>query len=74
LHHACVEPKTITIYRKGQFTGEISHLTATPAIFRAVALAGSPLFGRETEAMYLLSMLRDVNAPRTIAIASLGFA
>ena len=24
------EPKTITIHRKGQFTGDISHLTGTP--------------------------------------------
>lgn len=31
------EPKTVTIHRKAQFTGEITHLTGTPAIFRAVA-------------------------------------
>ena len=30
------EPKTITIHRKGQFTGDISHLTG-PAIFTAIA-------------------------------------
>src|ERR1035438_7875484 len=30
-------PKTITIHRKGEFTGDISHLTGMPAIFRAVA-------------------------------------
>jgi thioredoxin reductase (NADPH) len=30
-------PKTIAIHRKGQFTGDISHLTGTPAIFAAIA-------------------------------------
>src|SRR5580692_4884159 len=38
------EPKTITIHRKGQFTGEISHLTGTPAIFRAVARGDCQVF------------------------------
>jgi thioredoxin reductase (NADPH) len=31
------EPKTIAIHRKGQFTGDISHLTGTPAIVSAIA-------------------------------------
>jgi CRP-like cAMP-binding protein len=30
-------PKTITIHRKGQFTGDISHLTGTPAVITAIA-------------------------------------
>jgi thioredoxin reductase (NADPH) len=35
------EPKTITVHNKGQFTGDISHLTGTPAIFSAVARGGN---------------------------------
>ena len=31
------EPKTITVHRAGQFTGEISQLTGMPAIFTAIA-------------------------------------
>src|SRR6201746_891682 len=31
------EPKTITVHHTGQFTGDISHLTGTPAIFSAIA-------------------------------------
>jgi thioredoxin reductase (NADPH) len=31
------EPKTIAVHRKGQFTGDISHLTGTPAIVSAIA-------------------------------------
>src|SRR5579864_5064549 len=31
------EPKQLTVHRKGQFTGEISHLTGTPAVVSAVA-------------------------------------
>ncbi len=30
-------PKTITIHGPGEFTGDISHLTGTPAIFSAIA-------------------------------------
>jgi thioredoxin reductase (NADPH) len=30
-------PKTLTAHGKGEFTGDISHLTGTPAIFSAVA-------------------------------------
>src|SRR5206468_1994094 len=30
-------PKTLAIHEKGEFTGDISHLTGMPAIFRAVA-------------------------------------
>src|SRR6202050_3322440 len=45
------EPKTITIHRKGQFTGEISHLTGTPAIFRAVARGDCEVFEISAEAL-----------------------
>jgi thioredoxin reductase (NADPH) len=31
------EPKVITTHGKGEFTGDISHLTGTPAIFSAIA-------------------------------------
>jgi thioredoxin reductase (NADPH) len=37
-------PKTITIHRKGQFTGDISHLTGTPAIFMAIARGNCEVF------------------------------
>jgi len=30
-------PRTITVHGKGEFTGDISHLTGTPAIFGAIA-------------------------------------
>src|SRR3989449_1074013 len=35
--HSGDEPKTVTVHRKGQFTGEISHLTGNPAVVSAVA-------------------------------------
>jgi thioredoxin reductase (NADPH) len=38
------EPKTITIHGKGEFTGDISHLTGTPAIFSAVARGDCEVF------------------------------
>jgi thioredoxin reductase (NADPH) len=31
------EPKRLTVHRKGQFTGDVSHLTGTPAVVSAVA-------------------------------------
>ena len=31
------EPRTVVIHKKGQFTGEISHLTGAPAVVSAVA-------------------------------------
>src|ERR1700744_6267480 len=31
------EPRTIAIHHKGEFTGDISHLTGRPFIFTAVA-------------------------------------
>jgi thioredoxin reductase (NADPH) len=31
------EPKTVTIHRQGEFTGDISHLTGLPAVVSAVA-------------------------------------
>jgi thioredoxin reductase (NADPH) len=37
-------PKTLTIHRKGQFTGDISHLTGGPSIVKAVARGDSEVF------------------------------
>jgi len=31
------EPKTVTVHRKGEFTGDISHLTGLPAVVSAIA-------------------------------------
>jgi thioredoxin reductase (NADPH) len=31
------EPKRLTVHRQGQFTGEVSHLTGTPAMVSAIA-------------------------------------
>src|SRR5258708_3476284 len=35
--HTGGEPRTVVVHRKGQFTGEISHLTGAPAVVSAVA-------------------------------------
>ena len=45
------EPKTITTHRKGQFTGDISHLTGMPAIFTAIARNGCEVFEISGEAL-----------------------
>jgi len=45
------EPKTITIHGKGEFTGDISHLTGTPAIFSAVARGDCEVFEISGEAL-----------------------
>src|SRR5512143_1947971 len=37
LDYSDEEPKTVTIHRMGQFTGDISHLTGLPAIVSGVA-------------------------------------
>jgi len=37
--HSGDEPKTVTVHRKGQFTGEITHLTGNPAVVSAIAEA-----------------------------------
>ena len=42
--HSGDELKTITIHRKGEFTGDISHLTGTPAFFSAVARGHCEVF------------------------------
>jgi thioredoxin reductase (NADPH) len=45
------EPKTITIHEKGEFTGDISHLTGTPAIFSAIARGDTEVFEITGEAL-----------------------
>src|SRR5579872_2516615 len=31
------EPKRVTVHRKGEFTGDVSHLTGAPAVVSAIA-------------------------------------
>ena len=38
------EPKTITVHRKGEFTGDISHLTGLPAIVTAIARGDAEVY------------------------------
>src|SRR2546422_1074494 len=50
--HSGDEPKTVTVHRKGQFTGEISHLTGNPAVVSAVARGDTEVYevsGRSEE-------------------------
>src|SRR3989449_8887895 len=35
--HSGDQPKTVTVHRKGQFTGDVSHLTGNPAVVSAIA-------------------------------------
>jgi thioredoxin reductase (NADPH) len=51
LDHSGDEPKTIAIHHKGQFTGDISHLTGMPAIFSAIARNGCAVFEISGEAL-----------------------
>jgi thioredoxin reductase (NADPH) len=44
-------PKTITTHRKGQFTGDISHLTGAPAIISAIARDDCEVLEISTEAL-----------------------
>jgi len=45
------EPKTIVVHRKGEFTGDISHLTGMPAIVTAIARGDCELFEISGEAL-----------------------
>jgi thioredoxin reductase (NADPH) len=45
------EPKTITVHRKGEFTGDISHLTGMPAIVSAIARGDCEVFEISGEAL-----------------------
>src|SRR5438876_11788026 len=35
--HSGDEPKQLTVHRKGQFTGDVSHVTGAPAVVSAIA-------------------------------------
>src|SRR5438128_10298430 len=35
--HSGDQPKTVTVHHKGQFTGDVSHLTGNPAVVSAIA-------------------------------------
>ena len=45
------EPRTITVHGKGEFTGDISHLTGTPAVFTAIARGDCKVFEISGEAL-----------------------
>jgi thioredoxin reductase (NADPH) len=57
-------PKTITVHRNGQFTGDISHLTGTPAIITAIARGDCQVYEVSGEALrHVLNQcpgLRDI--------------
>jgi thioredoxin reductase (NADPH) len=38
------EPRTIAVHRKGEFTGDVSHLTGTPFLFTAIARGDCEVF------------------------------
>ena len=42
--HSGDQPKTVTIHRKGQFTGDVSHLTGNPAVVSAVARGDTDVY------------------------------
>jgi thioredoxin reductase (NADPH) len=45
------EPKTITTHRKGQFTGDISHLTGTRSVFTAIARGDCEVYEISADAL-----------------------
>jgi thioredoxin reductase (NADPH) len=45
------EPKTIVVHGVGEFTGDISHLTGTPALFTAIARGDCEVFEISGEAL-----------------------
>jgi thioredoxin reductase (NADPH) len=47
------EPKTVTIHRKGEFTGDISHLTGLPAIVGGVARGDTEVYAISGDALRL---------------------
>ena len=51
LDYSSDEPKIITTHRKGQFTGDITHLTGAPAIFSAIARGDCEVFEVSGEAL-----------------------
>ena len=56
------EPKVIAVHSKGQFTGDISHLTGMPAIIRAIARGDCEVYEISTEALrHLLEQCPDLS-------------
>src|SRR5437667_3462171 len=47
------EPKTVTVHRKGEFTGDISHVTGLPAIVTALARGDTEVFAISGDALRL---------------------
>lgn len=44
-------PRTVATHRKGQFTGDISHLTGTPAVITAIARGDCEVFEISSDAL-----------------------
>src|SRR5438093_6050666 len=42
--HSGDQPKTVTVHRQGQFTGDVSHLTGNPAVVSAVARGDTEVY------------------------------
>ena len=42
--HSGDQPKTVTVHRKGQFTGDVSHLTGNPAVVSAIARGDTEVY------------------------------
>ena len=49
--HSGDEPKTLTVHRKGQFTGDISHLTGNPRVVSAIARGDCEVYEVSGEAL-----------------------
>jgi thioredoxin reductase (NADPH) len=45
------KPKTVTVHRAGEFTGDVAHLTGRPSVVTAVALTDSELYEMSGEAV-----------------------
>ncbi|HEV3163951.1 MAG TPA: FAD-dependent oxidoreductase [Isosphaeraceae bacterium] len=51
IDHSGCEPKTLTVHRQGQFTGDVSHLTGTVALVSAVARGDCEVYEVTGEAL-----------------------
>jgi len=49
--HSGDEPKTLTVHRKGQFTGDVSHLTGNPRVVSAFARGDCEVYEVSGEAL-----------------------
>jgi thioredoxin reductase (NADPH) len=49
--HSGDEPKRVTVHRPGQFTGDVTHLTGTPAVVSAVARGRCEVLAITSEAL-----------------------